>query len=115
MTATMTLGYDILHRTFEYDELCDIAQYGANAGVSGFIYSSELYDVWETYHHIISDYLAEYAESCFDKSWEAMIVDQLDSNDWTMQELKEKAIWAYLELRAQEITAEWCGLNLLSS
>ena len=106
MTATMTRSIDILNRTFEYDELCDIAQHGAAAGVSGFIYSSELYDVWESYHTIITDYLEEYADAVFDKSWEAMIVEQLDSNDWTMQELKEKAIWAYLELRAQEITVQ---------
>ena len=106
MTATMTRSYDILNRTFEYDELKDIAQYGANAGVSGFIYSSELYDVWEKYEDEITDYLEEFAQSCLDKTWEAMIVDTLDCDDWTMQELKEKAIWCYLELRAQEITAE---------
>ena len=66
----------------------DIAQYGANAGVSGFIYSSELHDVWERYSDEITDYLEVYADDCFDKSWESMIVDQLDSNDWTI--LKKK-------------------------
>ena len=106
MTATLTRSYDILNRTFEYDELQDIAQHGANAGVSGFIYSSELYDVWEVYHTIITDYLEEFAQDCLNKTWEAMIVDTLDCDDWTMQELKEKAIWCYLELRAQEITNE---------
>ena len=106
MTATMTRSVDILNRTFEYDELCDIARYGANAGVSGFIYSSELHDVWERYSDEVTDYLDDDADACFGKSWESMIVDQLDSDDWTMQELKEKAIWAYLELRAQEETAE---------
>ena len=105
MTATLTRSYDILNRTFEYDELQDIARYGANAGVNGFIYT-ELYDVWEVYHTIITEYLEEFASSCFDKSWEATIVDQLDCDDWTLQELKEKAIWCYLELRAQEITGE---------
>ena len=87
-----TYTVDLCGVTFELDQLRDIAQYGANAGVSGFIYSS--------------DYLEDYADACFGKSWESMIVDQLDSEDWTMQELKEKAIWAYLELRAQEETAE---------
>ena len=106
MTASAIWSYDILNRTFEYDELCDIARYGANAGVSGFIYSSELYDVWEAYHTIITDYLEDFAQGCLDKTWEAMIVDTLDCNDWSMQELKEKAIWCYLELRAQEITDE---------
>lgn len=95
---------DLCGVTFELDELRDIAQYGANAGVSGFIYSSELYKVWEKYEDEITDYLGEFAESCYGNSWECMIVDALDCEDWTMQEVKEKAIWTYLELRAQEET-----------
>lgn len=102
MTATMTRPVDILNRTFEYDELQDIAQYGANAGVSGFIYSSELYDVFTKYETIIMDYLQDFAEDCFGKSAEAMIVDRLDCDDWTMQSFRELAVWMYLELRAQE-------------
>ena len=102
MTATLTRSVDILNRTFEYDELCDIAQYGANAGVSGFIYSSELYDVWVEHGETIADYLEEFADSCYGKSWEAMIVDQLDCDDWTTQQMRELAIWTYLKLRAQE-------------
>ena len=106
MTATITRSYTLLGREFDYDELIDVAQYGCQAGVNGFIYSSELYDVWVSHGETIADYLEEFANSCFDKSWEAMIVDQLDCDDWTMQELKEKAIWCYLELRAQEETVD---------
>jgi hypothetical protein len=101
-----TYTTDLCGVTFELDQLRDIAQHGANAGVPGFIYSSELHDKWERYSDEVTDYLEDYADACFGKSWESMIVDQLDSEDWTMQELKEKAIWAYLELRAQEETAE---------
>ena len=101
-----TYTTDLCGVTFELDQLHDIAQHGAIAGVNGFIYSSELHDVWERYSDEVTDYLEDYADACFGKSWESMIVDQLDSEDWTMQELKEKAIWAYLELRAQEETAE---------
>ena len=104
MTATLTRSYTLLNREFDYDELQDIAQHGANTGVSGFIYSSELYDVFETFYVIITDYLEEFANSCLNKSWESMILDTLDSETWTLQELKEKAVWCYLELRAQEIT-----------
>ena len=46
MTATLTRSYTLLGREFDYDELIDVAQYGCVAGVNGFIYSSELYDVW---------------------------------------------------------------------
>ena len=97
---------DMCGVTFELDQLRDIAQFGAVVGVNGFIYSSELHDVWERYSDEVTDYLEDYADACYGKSWESMIVDQLDSDDWTMQELKENAIWTYLELRAQEETAE---------
>ena len=104
MTATLTRSYDILNRTFDMDELQDIAQYGCARGApSGFIYSSELYDVFTKYETIIMDYLEEFADDCFGKSAEAMIIDHLDSEQWTMQEFREKAVWFYLELRAQEI------------
>ena len=33
MTATLTRSYTLLGREFDYDELIDIAQYGANTGV----------------------------------------------------------------------------------
>ena len=106
MTATMNRSVDICGVTFDYDELRDISQYGAVAGVSGFIYSSELHEVWEKYEDEITDYLEEYSVECYGRSWESMIVDALDCEDWTMQELKEKAIWTYLELRAHEETCD---------
>ena len=46
MTATLTRSYTLLGEEFDYDELIDIAQYGANTGVHGMTYSSDLYDVW---------------------------------------------------------------------
>lgn len=106
MTATLTRSYTFLGEEFDYDELQDIAQYGANTGVHGFTYSSDLYDVWVNYGEDIASYLEEFADTCFDKSWESMIIEQCDPNYWTTQELREKAIWCYLELRAQEITGE---------
>ena len=106
MTATLTRSYDILNRSFDYDELCEIAQHGANGGVSGFIYSSELHDVFTTYETVIMDYLEEFADACYGKSAEAMIVDHLDCDDWTMQSFRELAVWMYLELRAHDITTE---------
>ena len=38
-----------------------------------------------------------------------MILDNpnIDEDYWTTQQLREYAIWTYLELRAQDITAEW--------
>ena len=107
MTATLApVTHILLGEIFDYDELQDIAQYGANTGVHGFTYSSDLYDVWVEHGEDVASYLEEFANSCFDKSWESMIIDGLDEDTWTTQEMREKAIWCYLELRAQEITAE---------
>ena len=106
MTTTLTRSYDILNRTFEYDELCDIAQYGADTGISGFTYYHEIDDVFKKYETIIMDYLQDFADSCFDKSAEAMLVDGIGDEHWTMSTLRTKAVWAYLELRAQEITGQ---------
>ena len=107
MTATVApVTHILLGEIFDYDELQDIAQYGANTGVHGFTYSSDLYDVWVDHGEDIASYLEEFANSCYDKSWESMIIDGLDNDTWTTQEMRERAIWCYLELRAQEITAE---------
>ena len=110
MTATISqpVTHILLGEIFDYDELQDIAQYGANTGVHGFTYSSDLYDVWVTHGEDIASYLEDFATDCYDKSWESMILDNpnIDEDYWTTQQLREYAIWTYLELRAQEITAE---------
>mgnify|MGYP006218351587 FL=1 len=108
MTATLTRSYTLLGEEFDYDELQDIAQYGANTGVHGFTYSSDLYDVWVNHGEDVTSYLEDFANDCFDKSWEAMVLDSplIDEDSWTTQQMREIAIWMYLELRAQEITAE---------
>lgn len=108
MTATLTRSYTLLGEEFDYDELQDIAQYGANTGVHGMTYSSDLYDVWVSHGEDVASYLEDFANDCFNKSWEAMVLDSplIDEDFWTMQQLREIAIWTYLELRAQEITAE---------
>ena len=64
MTATIARSYTLLGEIFDYDELQDIAQYGAMTGVHGFIYSSELYDVWVNHSEDIESYLEDFANSC---------------------------------------------------
>ena len=109
MTATLQpVTHILLGEIFDYDELQDIAKYGANTGVHGFTYSSDLYDVWVEHGEEVASYLEYFASDCFNKSWEAMILNNpnIDEDSWTTQQLREYAIWTYLELRAQEITAE---------
>ena len=74
------------------DELKDICVHGMSAGFSGFIYSSELYDFFEKYEDEIEDLLAD----------ADIALSQLVSRDetWTLQEIREKATWAAIELYA---------------
>ena len=105
MTITTTKTYDILGRTFETCELHDIATHGASCGVSGFIYSSELYEVFATYEDEIMEVLEEFNEQtgCF-KTAEQWVVETINDEEWTLQQFKEQAIWMCLEIKAQEIT-----------
>ncbi len=74
------------------DELKDICVHGMSSGFNGFIYSSELYDFFERYEDEIEDLLAD----------ADIALSQLVSRDetWTLQEIREKATWAAVELYA---------------
>jgi len=86
---------DFLEDRFnDIDEISDVTNYGCAAGVSGFIYSSELADVFDEY--------------------EDQLEDLLDSNDIkytdlvpdfeTLQQVKEAAVWYAVET--------WCASAL---
>ena len=96
MTATLTRSYTILGEEFDYDELQDIAQHGANTGVHGFTYSSDLYDMFNKYEDEIENLLDAIGYTMHD----IMIDRQFD----TIQQYKEWACWAYLEIEAQRLT-----------
>jgi len=97
--------YHILGEEFELDELRDIANHGANTGVHGFTYSSDLRDIWDKHEDVITNYLDAYCDDCFGQSSLSYIAEQLQHDDkfWTMQQVIELACWMYLELRAVEI------------
>ena len=94
--------YEILGEEFDFDELKDVANHGANTGVSGFTYSSDLADKFDRYEDEIMDALDEWCEDNFAQSASAYISEQLthDDRSWTLQQFKEFACWMYLEMRA---------------
>lgn len=96
MTAICTDTYTILGEEFETDELRDIAKYGADTGVHGFTYSSDLHDKYEAYETQIENALEDLGytmhEIFAEKEFE------------TLQQYKEWACWAFLELEAVRIT-----------
>lgn len=96
MTITQTPTYTILGKEFDFDELKDIARHGADTGVHGFTYSSDLRDMFNTYEYKIENMLDDMGYTMHD----VMIDRQFD----TVQQYKEWACWAYLEIEAARIT-----------
>jgi len=105
MTVTTVKTFTILDQEFDMDALNDIATHGCEAGVSGFIYSSELHDVFDKYEDDIFEYLDGYADELGEKSGMQMVIDYITSDDdyYTMQTIKEKAVWMYVELFARDL------------
>ena len=105
MTVTAVKTFTILDQEFDMDALHDIATHGCQAGVSGFIYSSELHDVFDKYEDDIFEFLDGYADELGEKSGTQMVIDYVTRDDeyYTMQDIKEKAVWMYVELFARDL------------
>ena len=89
MITTTRLNQFLADRFTDKDEMRDIVNHGMASGFSGFIYSSELRDLWDEHENdweeMIDDLDIHFAD----------LVD--DVNRWTMQEYIEKAIWSVVE------------------
>ena len=57
MTTTAQATFTVLNHEFETDQLVDIANHGMAGGVSGFIYSTELAELFEEHEEEIFNYL----------------------------------------------------------
>ena len=96
MTALANRTWTILGEEFEYDELKDIANHGADTGVHGFTYSSDLHDIYEEYTDAIDERIESLGYSM------AEVFEQRGFD--TLQQYKEWACWVYLETEALAIT-----------
>ena len=96
MTALANRTWTILGEQFEFDELKDIAQYGADTGVHGFTYSTDLHDIYEEYTDEIDDRIESLGYTM------AEVFEQRGFD--TLQQYKEWACWTYLETEAAAIT-----------
>ena len=93
---TINREYNICGESFTFDELQDIANHGANTGVHGFTYSSDLHDIYERYEDDIENRVYELGYTI----GEVMVERDMQS----LQEYKEWACWMYLETEAVNIT-----------
>ena len=79
---------DFLEDRFDdIDEIKDVANYGCSAGVSGFIYSSEIADVFDEYEDQLEDLLDSHGIKYTD------LVPDFE----TLQQVKEAAVWYAVE------------------
>lgn len=105
MTIATAQTFTILGQEFDMDALNDIATHGCAAGVSGFIYSTELCECFDANEDDIWNFLDEYAFDLGEKSGMQMVIDYVTRDDdfYTMQDIKEKAVWMYVELFAVQL------------
>jgi hypothetical protein len=101
MTATVSNKlYTILDQEFELGELRDIAIFGMSMGVSGFILTQDCVQKFNENEDLIEDYLSDwYHDNKGENNYIKAIADDVQSID----ELKNKMVWAYLEHKADEI------------
>jgi hypothetical protein len=82
-------------RFTDSSEIRDVANHGCQGGVSDFIYSSELFEFFNEHESDIEDILEQLE----------VPLTQLvkDEEYWTMQELRESAVWIVVEYYCQGI------------
>ena len=102
MTALQPINqmHTILDHEFELDELQDIVNHGMSAGVSGFIYYSECVDKFDMHDDEIQDYLSDW---CYDNGVGQSSFAYFAPDAEDIAQLKNKLVWAYVEIKANEI------------
>jgi hypothetical protein len=83
------------NRFTNHSEIRDVANHGCIGGVSGFIYSSELFEFFNEHEEDIENILYD-----VDIKYSQLVSDP---EDWTFQELREKAVWFVVEYYCQTI------------
>ena len=96
--------FTILDHEFEVDELCDIVNHGMAQGVSGFIYYSENVKHFDGNDDEIQDYLSDWVHDNIGGDESSFSYFAKGVEDIT--QLKNKLVWAYVELKAHDILCE---------
>ena len=107
MTATINRNYTILDVEFDVDELKDIVNHGMSAGVSGFIYTRDCVDKFNEHDDEIEEYLSDwYKDNLDENNYIGAIAQGNGFAVGSIDELKNRMVWAYVELKAFEILSE---------
>jgi hypothetical protein len=110
MTATVSnTMFTILDTEFDIDELRDIVNHGMSGGVSGFIYTRDCVDKFNEHDDDIEEYLSDwYFDNLAERDYIGMIADggHNQHSVGSIDELKTRMVWMYVELKASEILME---------
>jgi hypothetical protein len=111
MTATINRNYTILDHEFDVDQLKDIVNHGMSSGVGGFIYTRECCDAFDEYEDDIETYLSDWYHDNMDEDnyIGAIAGGSTGGSQYpvcSIDELKNRMVWAYVELKAFEILSE---------
>ena len=104
MTATVTRSFDILDVEFDVDQLKDIVHHGMAGGVAGFIYTRDCVDKFDENDDEIQDYLSDWVYDNIGNGESSFKYFAPECEDIT--QLKNKLVWAYVELKAFDILSE---------
>ena len=111
MTATINRNYTILDVEFDVDQLKDIVNHGMSAGVSGFIYTRQCCEAFDEHEDDIETYLSDwYHDNMNEDNYIGAIAGGSTGGSQypvcSIDELKNRMVWAYVELKAFEILSE---------
>ena len=96
--------HTILDVEFDTDELKDIVNHGMSAGVSGFIYTRDCVDKFNEHDDEIEEYLSDwYHDNMGEDNYLGAIAEAGTYTVCSIQQLQERMVWTYVELKAHEI------------
>ena len=104
---TVATMHTILDVEFDTDELIDIVNHGMSGGVGGFIYTRDCVDKFNEHDDEIEEYLSDWYH---DNMGENNYIGEIASNGTfsvgSVDELMNKMVWMYVELKAFDILNE---------
>ena len=104
---TINRNYTILDHEFDVDQLKDIVNHGMSAGVSGFIYTRECCEAFDEHEDDIEAYLSDwYHDNMGEDNYLGAIASSGDYPVCSIDALKNRMVWSYVELKAFEILSE---------
>ena len=106
LTAVET--YEVLDTELELSQLKDICSHGMQAGVAGFIYTSQLISKFDLFEDEIMTYTNERCDELYGKSAIHYLTSHTKWDYDSINDIKSDLVWLYVELTAHHIVSAEC-------